>query len=294
MNTQTHFVAVPAGCGLKLFIEPQRALVTGTAEQTAQAASVRRSGLRVGEVLQGATRGDGESVDFRVALDTSHCYWFGGASNEKIGLYLFDPKGKRVESQGGTPNDVLMEYCPSSDGIHRLESKLRRGGEFAVAVYAGSKPEPVAMVAVVPKEAGPAIEDLIAKEAAAAAPEAKQQGTFFEGSVDETTWSTALQAGKCYWFVAAGQTGKVKKLALYIWDPKNSRITATKAESNVVTAGHCAKETGMFRFQAKGKYHVMVCRGTACHVKGSGRALDMVTKALKIQLPAGILAGWLN
>jgi NADH-quinone oxidoreductase E subunit len=39
----------------------------------------------------------------------------------------------------------------------------------------------------------------------------------------------------------------------------------------------------MFRFQAKGKYHVMVCRGTACHVKGSGRALDMVTKALKIQ-----------
>ncbi len=39
----------------------------------------------------------------------------------------------------------------------------------------------------------------------------------------------------------------------------------------------------MFRFQAKGKYHVMVCRGTACHVKGSGRSLDMVTKALKVQ-----------
>ncbi len=39
----------------------------------------------------------------------------------------------------------------------------------------------------------------------------------------------------------------------------------------------------MFRFQAKGKHHVMVCRGTACHVKGSGRSLDMVTKALKIQ-----------
>jgi NADH:ubiquinone oxidoreductase subunit E len=27
----------------------------------------------------------------------------------------------------------------------------------------------------------------------------------------------------------------------------------------------------------------MVCRGTACHVKGSGKALDMVTKTLKIQ-----------
>lgn len=37
-----------------------------------------------------------------------------------------------------------------------------------------------------------------------------------------------------------------------------------------------------FRFQPKGKYHVMVCRGTACHVKGSARSLDMVTKTLKI------------
>lgn len=39
----------------------------------------------------------------------------------------------------------------------------------------------------------------------------------------------------------------------------------------------------MFRFHARGKYHVMVCRGTACHVKGSGKALDMITKSLKIQ-----------
>lgn len=38
-----------------------------------------------------------------------------------------------------------------------------------------------------------------------------------------------------------------------------------------------------FRFQAKGKYHVMVCRGTACHVKGSAKVLDMVTKALRIE-----------
>lgn len=38
-----------------------------------------------------------------------------------------------------------------------------------------------------------------------------------------------------------------------------------------------------FRFQPKGKYHVMVCRGTACHVKGSAKALDMVTKLLKIE-----------
>jgi NADH-quinone oxidoreductase E subunit len=39
----------------------------------------------------------------------------------------------------------------------------------------------------------------------------------------------------------------------------------------------------MFRFQPRGKYHVMVCRGTACHVKGSKRVLDMVTRTLKLQ-----------
>lgn len=38
-----------------------------------------------------------------------------------------------------------------------------------------------------------------------------------------------------------------------------------------------------FRFQPLGKYHVMICRGTACHVKGSKRALDMVVKALGVQ-----------
>ena len=38
-----------------------------------------------------------------------------------------------------------------------------------------------------------------------------------------------------------------------------------------------------FRFQPKGKYHVMVCRGTACHVKGSAKGLDMVIRALKIE-----------
>ena len=39
----------------------------------------------------------------------------------------------------------------------------------------------------------------------------------------------------------------------------------------------------MFRFQPRGKCHVMVCRGTACHVKGSKRVLDMVEKTLKIE-----------
>ncbi len=38
-----------------------------------------------------------------------------------------------------------------------------------------------------------------------------------------------------------------------------------------------------FRFHPKGKYHIMVCRGTACHVKGSNRVLEMAQKLLKLK-----------
>ena len=38
-----------------------------------------------------------------------------------------------------------------------------------------------------------------------------------------------------------------------------------------------------FRFQPKGRYHILVCRGTACHVKGSAKVLDAIIKFLKIE-----------
>ena len=38
-----------------------------------------------------------------------------------------------------------------------------------------------------------------------------------------------------------------------------------------------------FRFQPKGKFHIMLCRGTACHVKGSAKTLEALTKALRIE-----------
>ncbi len=37
-----------------------------------------------------------------------------------------------------------------------------------------------------------------------------------------------------------------------------------------------------FRFENTGKYHIMLCRGTACHVKGSSAVLDFLEKTLKI------------
>ncbi len=38
-----------------------------------------------------------------------------------------------------------------------------------------------------------------------------------------------------------------------------------------------------FRFQAQGKYHIQICRGTACHVKGSVKILETLKTLLQIK-----------
>lgn len=38
-----------------------------------------------------------------------------------------------------------------------------------------------------------------------------------------------------------------------------------------------------FRFQPHGRFHVQVCRGTACHVKGSAAVLDALRRELKVE-----------
>ncbi|MCK5037374.1 MAG: NADH-quinone oxidoreductase subunit NuoE [Candidatus Sabulitectum sp.] len=38
-----------------------------------------------------------------------------------------------------------------------------------------------------------------------------------------------------------------------------------------------------FRFEPKGKFHIQICRGTACHVKGSLPILDALVKELDVQ-----------
>jgi NADH-quinone oxidoreductase subunit E len=38
-----------------------------------------------------------------------------------------------------------------------------------------------------------------------------------------------------------------------------------------------------FRFQPLGEHHIQVCRGTACHVKGSAAVLDALCRELEVQ-----------
>lgn len=38
-----------------------------------------------------------------------------------------------------------------------------------------------------------------------------------------------------------------------------------------------------FRFEPAGRFHIQICRGTACHVKGSAPILDSLVKELGVQ-----------
>ncbi len=38
-----------------------------------------------------------------------------------------------------------------------------------------------------------------------------------------------------------------------------------------------------FRFQKQGQYHIQVCRGTACHVKGSAALLETLKRELEVE-----------
>ena len=38
-----------------------------------------------------------------------------------------------------------------------------------------------------------------------------------------------------------------------------------------------------FRFEPKGHYHIQVCRGTACHVKGSAAVLEALQQELAVE-----------
>jgi NADH-quinone oxidoreductase subunit E len=38
-----------------------------------------------------------------------------------------------------------------------------------------------------------------------------------------------------------------------------------------------------FRFEPKGNYHIQVCHGTACHLFGTAKIIDIIEKKLKIK-----------
>ena len=64
--------------------------------------------------------------------------------------------------------------------------------------------------------------------------------------------------------------------------PESLARVARELRLSVSTVYGVATFYNQFRFAPQGKYHFMLCRGTACHVKGSKKLLESVIASLGI------------
>ena len=223
----------------------------------AQAKAQDKDAAQVGNFYRGA----GPKTDFQILLEANKCYWFAGSSEglKKLYMYLwtpgagaFTPRVADLRSDGqGT-----MAYCTQQAGMYKFQIKTEgKGGHFVVALFAKEAPQQVA--APVKEDTGPNLGPLCDKHAESAAPGAHRVGDYFSGSGnsighdDRFDFPIQLDAGKCYWVIGCGEPDHIKQLTLYLWGPNNKRITEDKGDSPNPMIGHCAKETGMFKFQAK-------------------------------------------
>ncbi|HIH54936.1 TPA: NADH-quinone oxidoreductase subunit NuoE [Candidatus Woesearchaeota archaeon] len=64
---------------------------------------------------------------------------------------------------------------------------------------------------------------------------------------------------------------------------ENAESLAKKINSPLVDISGVVTFYNMFRLKPVGKYHIAICRGTACHVQNSEELLKYVEKKLKIK-----------
>lgn len=227
-----------------------------------QAKRVAPGSIRVGELYKGLAFDEGDRQQWHVRLAGGGCIHLSAAGDqtvEEIALYLWGPDGDRLETERGKTPRTVLRHCPppGAQGDYKFEAKITEGhGHFAVGLYAEGDPNAAkAKPSSNPGKpaAKPAQVDLDARVATLAktsAAGAEMIGEPFKGDTASTDWYVALEKGKCYWFVGAGDDD-IEKLSLYLWDPDDKRLKASKAESNEVTVGHCPDAPGMYHFRAQ-------------------------------------------
>jgi hypothetical protein len=207
-------------------------------------------------------KGSAPKTDWSLMLEAGNCYWFSGVSAgkvEKIAMYLWGPTGFfRLTDVKSPSGQATLAWCAKESGMYKFQTKIEGTGNYVVGVFAKEGPKQAAAAPPVPTEkAAPNLGPLCDKRAASAAPGAHRMGDYFEGSgnssghVDRSDFPIQMDAGRCYWIIGCGEPDHIKTLALFLWGPNNKRITEAKSDNNYPMLGHCAKETGMFKFQAK-------------------------------------------
>lgn len=216
---------------------------------------------QVGTFLKGSE----PKTDFNVVLEGNKCYWFSAVSSgkvEKIAVYLWAPGANmftpRLTSERSESGHTTLAWCTKVAGMYKFQAKIEGSGQYTIGVFEKDAPKPVeAPAPQVKEEKVPDFGMLCDKKAAAAAPGAGRLGDFFEGKGnsyghdDRFDFPIMLDAGRCYWVIACGEPEKIKSISLYLWGPNNKRITEAKSDNAFPMLGHCATETGMFKFQAK-------------------------------------------
>jgi len=64
---------------------------------------------------------------------------------------------------------------------------------------------------------------------------------------------------------------------------ENAEVLSKKINTPLVEISGVATFYNMFKLKPVGKYHISLCRGTACHVQGSEDLLKFLEKKLKIK-----------
>jgi NADH:ubiquinone oxidoreductase subunit E/NAD-dependent dihydropyrimidine dehydrogenase PreA subunit len=72
--------------------------------------------------------------------------------------------------------------------------------------------------------------------------------------------------------------------SLYNYLPENAlRYVSEQLRIPLGTVYHVASFYKSFTLEPRGRHHIRVCTGTACHVRGSSRVLDLIEKELGIK-----------
>jgi hypothetical protein len=94
---------------------------------------------RMGDLYAGHGNDGGQHSDWWVTLEAGRCYDFvttGGDGVERMFVYLWGPRGRRVTDRGEGSPGVSVHYCANATGSYHFQAKLAGGrGDFKMGIY---------------------------------------------------------------------------------------------------------------------------------------------------------------
>ncbi len=199
-----------------------------------------------GSTLVNLYESKGEKTDLYVKLDKGTCYWFIGAAQKEVDdyyIYLWDQGKKRIGETKADGNKAQFGYCATAAGMYHLQIKVDDATD-AVKLGVYAKRDDGKSVATAD------LEKAITEEATSTAPGAKLQGTFRTATAKKTDFNVQFDKNKCYWVIAAAQTG-TEAFSLALFDQNGNRKDQSQDAEGKGQVATCTSEAGMYKVQLK-------------------------------------------